>query len=168
MTARSLNIPPLQKSILSLRGNHSSCCKPSSAMPCVCIHPRYPHSLLEWFLKSSLTDLVAEEQRIGNSWRDCSWHRNSITFHHWSYPVSPMCFGMWKAACAWRSISKGQDGDEGIVLSLDLGPKIHWWSRLSLRSRSRLERTLSTATAGEQWKGPSLLALQHLGHSSVW
>lgn len=85
--------------------------------------------------------------------------------HHFpslKLPSEPALFEMWEAACAYRSISKGQDGDKRIVLSLDPGPKI------SLPSWSRLGEMLSTATAGEQWKGPSLLALQHLGCSSVW
>lgn len=168
MTADSVNIPPIQISIPSLRGNHFSCCKPSAALPSVSIQPRYLHLLLKWFLKSSLIDLVAEEQRVGNSRRHCSSHRNSITCRHWSYPVSLTCFGMWEAACAWRSISKGQDSIEGVVLSLDFGPKIHWSSKLSFPSWSRLGEMLTTATAEEQWKGPSLLALQHLGRRSVW
>lgn len=162
-TADSVNIPRVQSSIPSLRGNHRSCCTLTGAV----------YMFQAPALPSSPTLPALPAQMVSEEFPNWPCHRGAKS----RKPAA----GLWLTrkqhrfpsrklpgdACAWRSISEGQDGDEGIVPSLDLGPKTHWSSRLSLSSCSRLEEMLSTAAAEEQWKGPSWLALQHRAHSSV-
>lgn len=160
MTTVPTSLPHV--SIPSLRSHHF-CCKPSCALPSVHTHPCHLYSLLNWLMKRPLTDLVTEQQREADLW----WEQQlTQKYHHWSSPVILMHFGVWEASWAWRSTSKRKDGDEGLVWRLD--PQIHLSSSLCLLRWSRLGEMLSRTAAGEEWKEPSLVALEHLRYSSVW
>lgn len=145
MTTGAVNIPPLQISILSVRGNHFSWCKPSGAVfmykpPCCVlhnIHPHYLHSWLKWFWKRTLIDLVTEKEREGNPRPASSCQENSITFHPWTYPARMKHFWMWEAARTQGRVSKRRS-DQWVGAESYPGPEVHWPARLSLPGWRRL------------------------------